>query len=168
MKVNHHSLFDLSNFNFKNQFTLHFPYREKLDMLLEALKDENLTGQSNGELARILDDMLQQNQSFGEIPKSTSANGTMTPPPVVTSERRISFSFKGSNVKTEKDKYNSKERRNSRYYVRNGDKEAIQTRANSLKLAINTVMEHSGKLNFIHQFELIRFIFFSRYHVRFT
>lgn len=114
-------------------------------MLLEALKEENMSGQSNGELEKILEEMLQQNQSFGEIPKSSSStNGTMTPPPVVTTERRISFSFKGSNVKTEKDKFNSKERRNSRYFVRNGDKEAIQTRANSLKLAINTVMEHSG------------------------
>lgn len=136
-------------------------------MLLEALKEENLTGQSNGECTRILEEMLQQNQSFGEIPKSSLANDVMTPPPVVTTERRISFSFKGSNVKTEKDKYNSKERRNSRYYVRSGDKEAIQMRANSLKLAINTVMEHSGKFNIIQvksiHFDSIRFdsIYFS-------
>ncbi|XP_031629106.1 diacylglycerol kinase eta isoform X3 [Contarinia nasturtii] len=119
--------------------------REKLDMLLDALKEENELTQSNVELARTLNDMTQQNNSFGEILKASPANGNITPPPTVTHERRISFSFsKGSNVKTEKDKYNSKERRNSRYYVRNGDKEAIQTRANSLKLAINMLMEHSG------------------------
>lgn len=117
--------------------------REKLDMLLEALKEENMMGQANGELSRTLDDMTQQNNSFGEILKVAASNGTVTPPPVVT-ERRFSFSFKGSNVKTEKDKYNTKERRNSRYYVRTGDKEAIQTRANNLKAAINTVMEQSG------------------------
>lgn len=116
-------------------------------MLLDALKEENEQTQSNVELARTLNDMTQQNNSFGEILKTAPANGNITPPPIVTHERRISFSFKGSNAKTEKtekDKYSSKERRNSRYYVRNGDKEAIQTRANSLKLAINTLMEHSG------------------------
>lgn len=114
-------------------------------MLLEALKEENMLGPANGEVSRTLNDMTQLNNSFGEIVKVAAANiePAETPPPIVT-ERRISFSFKGSNVKTEKDKYNTKERRNSRYYVRNADKEAIQTRANSLKLAINTVMEHSG------------------------
>lgn len=125
-------------------------------MLLEALKEENMLSQSSGEAARTLDDMTQQIASFGEIPKSSSSNGCITPPPVVT-ERRISFSFKGSNVKTEKDKYNSKERRNSRYFVRNGDKEAIQTRANSLKLAINTVMEYSGTYHFIEKMYKIFF-----------
>lgn len=119
------------------------PNREKLDTLLEALKEENMMGEPNGELTRTLDDMTQLNMSFGEIPKSSSSNGCITPPPVV-SERRLSFSFKGSNVKTEKDKYNSKERRNSRYFVRSGDKEAIQTRANNLKQAVNSLMEISG------------------------
>lgn len=113
---------------------------------MEALKEENSLSSTNGELTRTLNDMSQLNNSFGEIVKIAAAHCepvAETPPPIV-SERRISFSFKGSNVKTEKDKYNTKERRNSRYYVRNADKEAIQTRANSLKQAINTVMEHSG------------------------
>lgn len=117
-------------------------------MLLEAIKEENMMGAANGEVSRTLNDMTELNNSFGEIVKAAAAhisNDIETPPPCV-SERRFSFSFKGSNVKTEKDKYNSKERRNSRYYVRNADKEAIQTRANNLKQAINTVMEHSGML----------------------
>lgn len=119
-------------------------YSEKLDMLLDALKEENMLGSANGEATRTLNDMTQLNNSFGEIVKvAVEAEAVETPPPTVT-ERRLSFSFKGSNVKTEKDKFNTKERRNSKYYVRNADKEAIQTRANSLKLAINTVMEHSG------------------------
>lgn len=125
--------------------------REKLDMLLVAIKEENMMGAANGEVSRTLNDMTELNNSFGEIVKIAAAHISQevaeTPPPLV-SERRFSFSFKGSNVKTEKDKYNSKERRNSRYYVRNADKEAIQTRANNLKQAINTVMEHSGMLNF--------------------
>lgn len=108
-------------------------------------------GAANGEVTRTLNDMTELNNSFGEIVKIAAAHMATeiaeTPPPAV-SERRFSFSFKGSNVKTEKDKYNSKERRNSRYYVRNADKEAIQTRANNLKQAINTVMEHSGMLKF--------------------
>lgn len=87
------------------------------------------------------------NNSFGEIVKAAAAhiiNDVIETPPPVLSERRFSFSFKANNVKTDKEKYNAKERRNSRYYVRNADKEAIQTRANNLKQAINTVMEHSG------------------------
>lgn len=120
-------------------------YREKLDMLLEALKEENLISQTNEELTRTLNDISQQNQNFGgNVIKITTANITSSPTIPMTNERRDSISKKGSNKKTEKDKYNTKERRNSRYYVRNGDKEAIQSRANSLKRAINTVMEHSG------------------------
>lgn len=124
-------------------------------MLLEALKEENMITQTSDELTRTLNDITQQNISFGNgnakistSPSSTStttvmaSNITTTTP---SSERRESIiSLKGGNAKTEKDKYNSKERRNSRYYVRNADKEAIQLRANSLKRAINTVMEHSG------------------------
>lgn len=132
-------------------------------MLLDALKEENMMGQASGDLMRTLNDMTQMNNSFGEIIKvAAAASEVVTPPPIV-SERRISFSFKGSNVKTEKDKYNSKERRNSRYYVRNGDKEAIQTRANSLKLAINTVMEHSGKKNKNDKIQYI-FIYYNLGH----
>lgn len=120
-------------------------------MLLEAIKEENMMGAANGEVTRTLNDMTELNNSFGEIVKCAAAHivhDTIETPPPAVSERRFSFSFKGSNVKTEKDKYNSKERRNSRYYVRNADKEAIQTRANNLKQAINTVMEHSGMLKF--------------------
>lgn len=125
-------------------------------MLLEALKEENMITQTSDELTRTLNDITQQSITFGNgiakistSPSSTSTTTTVMASNITTttpsSERRESIiSLKSGNAKTEKDKYNSKERRNSRYYVRNADKEAIQLRANSLKRAINTVMEYSG------------------------
>lgn len=135
-------------------------------MLLEAIKEENMMGAANMEVTSTLNDMTELNNSFGEIVKIAAAHmsteAAETPPPAV-SERRFSFSFKGSNVKTEKDKYNAKERRNSRYYVRNADKEAIETRANNLKQAINTVMEHSGMAK--NPFESCSFRFNQNYYI---
>lgn len=108
-----------------------FNFRQKLDMLLDALKEENRNGQGNEEILRTLNDISAQ-----------SADQIATPP--ITVAPTVNNNVKPSIAKTEKDKFNAKERRNSRYYVRSGDKEAIQCRANSLKRAINTVMEHSG------------------------
>lgn len=136
-------------------------------MLLDALKEENLLGQINEELTRTLNDISQQNTSFGGLTKIPSPTITTTNTAITSTtnqrkysigeskysigerkysigDRRSSFGFRSNNAKTEKDKYNTKERRNSRYFVRNGDKEAIESRANSLKRAINTVMEQSG------------------------
>lgn len=98
-------------------------------MLLDALKEENHQGQENEEITRTLNDISTQCTSHVVQP----------PAPATTTPSR-----KSSIAKTDKDKFNAKERRNSRYYVRTGDKEAIQCRANSLKRAINTVMEQSG------------------------
>lgn len=100
-------------------------------MLLDALKEENSNGQGNEEIMRTLNDI-----------STHQTDQTGTPP--LTAAANANNSVKPSIAKTEKDKFNAKERRNSRYYVRSGDKEAIQCRANSLKRAINTVMEHSG------------------------
>lgn len=131
-------------------------------MLLDVIKEENLLGQSSEELTRTLNDISQQNTSLGNLPKAKAIIAAAAATTITSNalaphdrkfsfgerkfsfgERRSSFNFRLSG-KTEKDKYNSKERRNSRYFVRSGDKEAIQCRANSLKRAINTVMEHSG------------------------
>lgn len=100
-------------------------FRQKLDMLLDVLKEENSFSQNGDELSRTLND--------------TAAS--VTTPPATDNN---SSNAKTTIGKTEKDKYNTKERQNSCYFVRNGDKEAIQSRANSLKRAINSVMEHSG------------------------
>lgn len=96
-------------------------------MLLDALKEENNMTQGSDDLAQTLNDISNQHGFQASDPPAVSNNTT-----------------KPSIAKTEKDKFNAKERRNSRYYVRSGDKEAIQCRANSLKRAINTVLEHSG------------------------
>lgn len=103
-------------------------------MLLDALKEENSNGQENEEITRTLNDISSQTLI------ETGSPPLPTPAPSTTS----SGSVKPSIAKTEKDKFNAKERRNSKYYVRTGDKEAIQCRANSLKRAINSVMEYSG------------------------
>lgn len=136
-------------------------------MLLDVLKEESSTGPTNDDLTRTLNDISQQNNSFGSIAKTkaaiiTAAAATITTSPAANAlnpserkfsfggerkfsfgERRNSFNFR-FNAKTDKDKFNSKERRNSRYFVRSGDKETIQCRVNSLRRAVNTVMEHSG------------------------
>lgn len=101
--------------------------KQKLDMLLDALKEENTVNSSavDEELTRTLNDLTSRRHS-------------------VIAATDLPFDAKTMIGKTEKDKYNTKERRNSRYFVRSGDKEAIQTRANSLKRALNCVVEASG------------------------
>lgn len=113
---------------------LNFNCRQQLDMLLEALREENMISHNNEELTRTLNDITSQHSILGSTTTTISATSTDV----------SSSGLKTTIGKTEKDKYNTKERRNSRYFVRTGDKEAIQTRANSLKRAINSVMEHSG------------------------
>lgn len=102
--------------------------KQKLDMLLDALKEENATSVVGDELTRTLNDLTSRRHSVIVAALASELN----------SDTKTTIG------KTEKDKYNTKERRNSRYYVRSGDKEAIQTRANSLKRAINNVVEASG------------------------
>lgn len=102
--------------------------KQKLDMLLDALKEENATSIVGEELTRTLNDLTSRRHSVIAA--------------ALASE--LSSDTKTTIGKTEKDKYNTKERRNSRYFVRSGDKEAIQSRANSLKRAINNVVEASG------------------------
>lgn len=135
-------------------------------MLLDVLKEESSTGQTGDDLTRTLNDISQQHNTVGGTakPKATiiAAAAAVTTSPVANAlnpherkfsfsgerkfsfgERRNSFNFR-FNAKTDKDKFNSKERRNSRYFVRSADKETIQCRVNSLRRAVNTVMEHSG------------------------
>lgn len=101
--------------------------KQKLDMLLDALKEENAQSVVGEELTRTLNDLTSRRHS---VIAATLAD--------------MNTDTKTTIGKTEKDKYNTKERRNSRYFVRSGDKEAIQSRANSLKRAINNVVEASG------------------------
>lgn len=106
-------------------------------MLLDALKEENTQGESNEEVSRTLNDISEKNSNFGNNSGSSGRSRSY-------SIDETSIIEKGCSEKTEKDKLNTKERRNSRYYVRSGDKEAIQSRVNSVKRAINVLMEHSG------------------------
>lgn len=102
--------------------------KQKLDMLLDALKEENASSIVGEELTRTLNDLTSRRHS---VIAATLAS-------------ELNSDTKTTIGKTEKDKYNTKERRNSRYFVRSGDKEAIQSRANSLKRAISNVIEASG------------------------
>lgn len=99
-----------------------------------------MQGDSNSEFSRTLNDILQKNFKLG----SSSTNAISNDRRRSSSVDETSMAEKGTTEKTEKDKYNTKERRNSRYYMRNGDKEAIQTHVNSVKRAMNSLMEYSG------------------------
>ncbi|XP_037950398.1 diacylglycerol kinase eta isoform X4 [Teleopsis dalmanni] len=102
--------------------------RQKLHMLLDALKEEE-TGVHTG------DDLLSTISSI----IARSAPETLTPSPTTTPtllNPNISIE------KNEKDQLNTKERRNSRS-LRSNEKDALQCRANSVKRAIYNVVEHS-------------------------
>lgn len=110
--------------------------KQKLDMLLETLKEENAHSNTSDDLTKTLNEISGMSESNHLI---AAAVATINNSPTKMDQTR-----RASIAKTDKDKYNTKERRNSRYFVRNGDKEEIQLRANSLKRALSTVVEASG------------------------
>ncbi|XP_053969268.1 diacylglycerol kinase eta-like isoform X1 [Anastrepha ludens] len=104
--------------------------REKLGMLLDALREEE-TGVHAG------DDLLATISSI--IAKSASNSPTASPTPSPSS------SLLNPNIsieKNEKEQFNTNERRNSRS-LRSTERESLQCRANSVKRAMYNVIEHS-------------------------
>ncbi|XP_049317688.1 diacylglycerol kinase eta isoform X7 [Bactrocera dorsalis] len=104
--------------------------REKLAMLLEALREEE-TGAHAG------DDLLTTISSI--ISKSAAASPTASTTP------STSASLLNPNIsieKDEKDQFNTNERRNSRS-LQSTERESLQCRANSVKRAMYNVIEHS-------------------------
>ncbi|KAH8369382.1 hypothetical protein KR009_009242 [Drosophila setifemur] len=96
--------------------------RQKLNMLLDALQEEEMGAHSGDDLIATI--------------RSLIARSIPDPPGASLLNPNISIE------KTEKDEINSKERRNSRS-LRSSEKEALQCRANSVKRAIYNVVEHS-------------------------
>ncbi|XP_013118349.1 diacylglycerol kinase eta isoform X5 [Stomoxys calcitrans] len=101
--------------------------RQKVNMLLDALKEEE-TGSHNG------DDLLSTINSI--IAKSAPNS------PILTASSSSLLNPNISIEKNEKDQLNLKERRNSRS-LRGNEREALQSRANSVKRAMYNVVEHS-------------------------
>ncbi|XP_036329541.1 diacylglycerol kinase eta-like isoform X1 [Rhagoletis pomonella] len=104
--------------------------REKLSMLLDALREEE-TGVHAG------DDLLTTISNI--IAKSAPTSPTASPTPSPSS------SLLNPNIsieKNEKDQFNTNERRNSRS-LRSTERESLQCRANSVKRAMYNVVEHS-------------------------
>ncbi|XP_032289528.1 diacylglycerol kinase eta isoform X9 [Drosophila virilis] len=98
--------------------------RQKLAMLLDALQEEEMGAHSGDDLVATIRSLI-----------SRGVSSTMSARP----------SFLSPNIsieKTEKDNINTNERRNSRS-LRSSEKEALQSRANSVKRAIYNVVEHS-------------------------
>ncbi|XP_067638667.1 diacylglycerol kinase eta isoform X2 [Eurosta solidaginis] len=107
--------------------------REKLGMLLDALREEE-TGVHAG------DDLLTTINSFIEkgAAAANSPIASPTPSPSASSLLNPNISIE----KTEKDQLNTNERRNSRT-LHNTERESLQCRANSVKRAMYNVVEHS-------------------------
>ncbi|XP_075145114.1 diacylglycerol kinase eta isoform X3 [Haematobia irritans] len=101
--------------------------RQKVNMLLDALKEEE-NGSHNG------DDLLSTINSI--IAKSAPNS------PILTASSSSLLNPNISIEKNEKDQLNLKERRNSRS-LRGNEREALQSRANSVKRAMYNVVEHS-------------------------
>lgn len=100
--------------------------RQKLEMLLDTLNDEEQGIYADDELAWTIEDIVRRDTD----PKgaaTTAAGGEST------------GHEKGTCEKTEKDKFNTRERR-SRFST---DREALHYRANSLKRAIRNIVKHS-------------------------
>ncbi|KRF78929.1 uncharacterized protein Dvir_GJ10956, isoform C [Drosophila virilis] len=97
--------------------------RQKLAMLLDALQEEEMGAHSGDDLVATIRSLI-----------SRGVSSTMS--------ARPSFLPNISIEKTEKDNINTNERRNSRS-LRSSEKEALQSRANSVKRAIYNVVEHS-------------------------
>ncbi|EDW55274.1 GM10981 [Drosophila sechellia] len=98
--------------------------RQKLNMLLDALQEEEIGAHSGDDLIATIRSLIARS-----IPVTPGSNAYLLNPNI-------------SIEKTEKDQINSKERRNSRS-LRSSEKEALQCRANSVKRAIYNVVEHS-------------------------
>ncbi|XP_034487795.1 diacylglycerol kinase eta isoform X1 [Drosophila innubila] len=98
--------------------------RQKLNMLLDALQEEEMGTHSGDDLIATIRSLIIRG-----VPSSTGARPSFLNPNI-------------SIEKNEKDHINSKERRNSRS-LRSSEKEALQSRANSVKRAIYNVVEHS-------------------------
>ncbi|XP_033167999.1 diacylglycerol kinase eta isoform X4 [Drosophila mauritiana] len=98
--------------------------RQKLNMLLDALQEEEIGAHSGDDLIATIRSLIARS-----IPVTPGSNAYLLNPNI-------------SIEKTEKDQINTKERRNSRS-LRSSEKEALQCRANSVKRAIYNVVEHS-------------------------
>ncbi|XP_055374995.1 diacylglycerol kinase eta isoform X2 [Condylostylus longicornis] len=107
--------------------------RQKLSMLFEALKECESGEYGGDDLVQTLNNLTARRRSSVHLRRasidlllSNSPQTLLNPP---------------SMEKNEKDKLNSKERRNSRA-LRSTEKEALHSRANSIKRAIYSVVEH--------------------------
>ncbi|XP_039231591.1 diacylglycerol kinase eta isoform X11 [Drosophila yakuba] len=98
--------------------------RQKLNMLLDALQEEEMGAHSGDDLIATIRSLIARS-----IPVTPGSSAYLLNPNI-------------SIEKTEKDQINTKERRNSRS-LRSSEKEALQCRANSVKRAIYNVVEHS-------------------------
>ncbi|XP_017057132.1 LOW QUALITY PROTEIN: diacylglycerol kinase eta [Drosophila ficusphila] len=98
--------------------------RQKLNMLLDALQEEEMGAHSGDDLIATIRSLIARS-----IPLTPGSSASLLNPNI-------------SIEKTEKDQINTKERRNSRS-LRSSEKEALQCRANSVKRAIYNVVEHS-------------------------
>ncbi|XP_073819410.1 diacylglycerol kinase eta isoform X3 [Musca autumnalis] len=101
--------------------------RQKVNMLLDALKEEENGSHNGDELLSAINTIIAKSAPNSPI-LSTSSSNLLNP--------NISIE------KNEKDQLNLKERRNSRS-LRGSEREALQSRANSVKRAMYNVVEHS-------------------------
>uniref|UniRef100_A0A1B0GQ62 Diacylglycerol kinase n=1 Tax=Phlebotomus papatasi TaxID=29031 RepID=A0A1B0GQ62_PHLPP len=95
--------------------------RHKLVMLLDSLQEEESGIHGDDDLVKTLNDIAKRSLA----------------------ERRSSTCEKVLFEKTEKDKLNTKERRSRQ---RLGEKEALLSRANSLKRAVSNIVKHSERI----------------------
>ncbi|KAH8329803.1 hypothetical protein KR074_010420 [Drosophila pseudoananassae] len=98
--------------------------RQKLSMLLDALQEEEMGAHSGDDLIATIRSLIARS-----IPDAPGSSASLLNPSI-------------SIEKNEKDEINTKERRSSRS-LRSSEKEALQSRANSVKRAIYNVVEHS-------------------------
>ncbi|XP_046804987.1 diacylglycerol kinase eta isoform X7 [Lucilia cuprina] len=101
--------------------------RQKLNMLLDALKEEENGSHSGDDLFATISSIIAKSAPSSPVP---SASSTSLLNPNISIE------------KNEKDQLNLQERRNSRS-LRGNEREALQSRANSVKRAMYNVVEHS-------------------------
>ncbi|XP_037809708.1 diacylglycerol kinase eta isoform X6 [Lucilia sericata] len=101
--------------------------RQKLNMLLDALKEEENGSHNGDDLFATISSIIAKSAPSSPVP---SASSTSLLNPNISIE------------KNEKDQLNLQERRNSRS-LRGNEREALQSRANSVKRAMYNVVEHS-------------------------
>jgi len=112
---------------------------QKLDMLLDTLRDEETGVHDDDDLLRTINEIAKRSAS--ERPLS---NLLTVPTNVDTSIE------KGAYEKNEKDKLNTKER-HIRDTARSCEKEALQCRANSIKRAVRNIIDHSEHIAYAAQ-----------------